>query len=101
ATLTRPEVAVAPIRRDLRALAKGISNEAEENNETDRCKNPIGHHLILRVVEVTVVQPYVSSASYFQLAATIIRGTFYISSLHLATGRSHRPRQRPDPRQQR
>ena len=60
-----PEVAVVPIRRDLRALAKGISDEAEENNEADWCKNPIEHDLIHRMIGVAIVQPYARSASYF------------------------------------
>ena len=44
-----PEVAVATIRRDLRALTKGITDKAEENDDTDGCKNPIGHDPILRL----------------------------------------------------
>ena len=45
-----PEVAVASVRRDLRALTKGITDEAEENYKADRCENPIGHDLVLRLL---------------------------------------------------
>ena len=39
-------IAVVPVRRHLRALTKGITDEAYENDEADRCNNPIRHDLI-------------------------------------------------------
>jgi hypothetical protein len=61
----RPVVAIVPIPFDLRTLAKGKADEAEENDETNRCNNPIGHHLIRRLLEETTAQPYVSTTSHF------------------------------------
>jgi hypothetical protein len=84
ATLTRPKIAVASIRRDLRALTKGITDETEEDHKTDRRKNPIGHDLVLRSL-AGLAQPYVSRTLHFRSVEAAIRVRFN-RSFAAATG---------------
>jgi hypothetical protein len=47
-------IVIASILRNLRALAKGIEDEAQEKDRAERAKNPIGHRLIHSVDVVSI-----------------------------------------------
>src|ERR1700720_3042935 len=74
--LSRSEIAVVPVRLDLRPLTKGITDEAHENSKADGCKNPIGHDLDLCLIFQAMTLPYGGTTLCFQPVEIAISGRF-------------------------
>ena len=53
--LAGSEVLVVSIRRDPHPLITGITNEPEQADQTDGCKEPVRHVVVLRQATLAVI----------------------------------------------